>query len=344
MKRTVELELEYQPYIPGLPGGGTVLDLRGQSTKADAVTIQAWAETWLNQTKINRERFGSFHDKSIGELYCKAERQPVIIAGAGPSLQFNGEHLKNKGDIPLLSCLHNFHYMEDRGIPVDYYVTLDAGEITIGEVSEGGEKTADEYWEISKDRTLLCFTATHPKLLEKWKGKILFFSAPLCDKAYMDRMAEISDGFNCPVSTGGNVLGACLYIAKAFMGANPVAFVGADFAFYNKKFHAWNSKYDLSMGQTVRAYDVFGNVCHTWPSYFGFKAHFEIVALSNPGLWINCSEGGILGAYADGNIQQILQIPLQTFLAQWKLHKHDRIKTACTNTRADLHKEMGLLF
>ena len=88
-----------------------------------------------------------------------------MLAGSGPSLVYNGEKLKNRGDMPLISCLHNFHFFEDRDIKVDFYVTLDAGPITITEVSEGGKHDADWYWERTKDCTLVAFIGTHPDLI-----------------------------------------------------------------------------------------------------------------------------------------------------------------------------------
>jgi hypothetical protein len=63
--------------------------------------------------------------------------------------------------------------------------------VTIEEVSEGGKKTPDEYWESTKDKKLVAFIGTHPDLLAKWKGEIYFFAAPIPDQALMDEVMAL---------------------------------------------------------------------------------------------------------------------------------------------------------
>lgn len=325
--RKAEITLEFQNYIerPPVP----TESLYAQSCSNDGVTINSWRETWINQMKANHAKHGPFKAKSIGEIFGKNKYRPAIIAGAGPSLKYNAHELKNRGEILLISCLHNFHFMEDQGIAPDYYVTLDAGPVTIEEVSEGGSKTADEYWALTKDRTLLAFISTHPELLAKWQGKILFFNAPVPDTEFQHTIDGL-ERFNTYVSTGGNVLGACLYIARAIMQSATIAFIGADFAFsYDKKFHAWDSKYDKSMGYVLKAIDVYGNSVKTWQSYSNFKAWFECVAMKIPGIFINCTEGGTLGAYPEGNIMAIRQMELKAFLEMYEMG--ELIKESCSN-------------
>jgi hypothetical protein len=109
------------------------------------------------------------------------------------ALKRNGADLKDRGEIPLISCLHNFHFFEDRDIKVDYYVTLDAGEVTIEEVSEGGSKTEEEYWAATEKHTLLAYIGTSPRLLAKWRGKILFFNCPTPAMGIDDEIEKIRE-------------------------------------------------------------------------------------------------------------------------------------------------------
>jgi hypothetical protein len=320
--RKVELNLEYQPYIVAAPMAAR--DQYAQACSNDAPTINSWRDTWLKQYKANKETFGSFAEHTVGQLFGKHQGMPVVIAGSGPSLTYNGQQLKNRGPALLISCLHNFHFFEDNDVAVDYYVTLDAGPVTIEEVSEGGTKTADEYWERTKDKILIAYVGTHPDLLKKWQGKIYFFACPIPDLKLMDEFDAI-EKFNTFLSTGGNVLGACLYIAKGIFGASLVSFVGADFSFsYTSKFHGWDSKYDKEIGQCLRVTDVFGNKVKTWPSYHNFKVWFDWVASNVPGIYINCTEGGTFGAYDSGNIMAVRQMELETFLAMITMNEHLR--------------------
>lgn len=284
----------------------------------DGATIQAWRDTWLNNIRANHKKYGSFKDMGLGQLHGALKYRPAIVAGSGPSLKRNGADLKDRGDIALISCLHNFHFFEDRGVHVDYYVSLDAGDVTVEEVSEGGAKTQEEYWAATEGKTLLAFIGTSPRLLEKWRGKVLFFSCPM--EPSLDEEVEKIEAFHTLVSPGGNVLGACLYIAKCIMGANPIAFVGADFSFsYDKKFHGWDSKYDKNLGQVLRSVDIFGNKVYTWQSYHGFKCFFDWVTQKIPGIYFNCTEGGTFGAYQEGNIMSVRVLDLAEFFAMYQL-------------------------
>jgi hypothetical protein len=325
--RKVELTLEFQNYIerPPIPTDS----LYAQSCSNDSITISTWRDIWISQMQVNQAKYGPFKDNSIGSLFGKNKYKPAIVVGSGPSLKYNAEELKKRGDILVISCLHNFHFLEDQGIAPDYYVTLDAGPVTIEEVSEGGTKTADEYWALTKERTLLAFVSTHPDLLAKWQGKILFFNAPVPDSAFQKALEE-RERFNTYVSTGGNVLGACMYIARAIMQSATIAFMGADFSFsYDNKFHAWNSKYDKNLGHVLKAMDIYGNSVKTWQSYANFKAWFEVVAMKCPGLWINCTEGGILGSYPEGNIMAIRQMELKAFIEMYELGEN--LRESCSN-------------
>lgn len=320
MARKAEIILEYQNYIEAPPVPPK--SLYAQACMNDGPTIDSWRKIWINNVKANKAKFGSFQDHSIGKLHGLYANKTAIIAGSGPSLKVNGAQLKDRGDIPLISCLHNFHYFEDNDVHVDFYVTLDAGPVVIEEVSEGGTKTAEEYWERTKNKKLIAFTGTDPKLFDLWKGEVYFYNAPVPDKAYAEEIDAI-EKFNALISTGGNVLGACLYFAMGWLGCKPIGFVGADFAFgYDKKFHAWDSKYDQNLGYVLKATDVYGNKVLTWQSYANFKAWFDFIGIKFPGMLVNCTEGGTFGAYTDGNLMAIRQQELSEFISNHKMHEH----------------------
>jgi len=106
----------------------------------------------------------------------------------------------------------------------------------------------------------------------------------------------------------------------------PIAFVGADFAFgYNKKFHPFDSPYDQQYAGLIPATDVYGNRVYTWQSYYNFKSWFDYQAMggagNNPCIYINCTEGGILGAYPNGNIRAIQQMPLDEYIQVYRQHE-----------------------
>lgn len=338
MVRKREIVCEYQPYITRIPQSPK--EMHEQSCSNDGPTIERWRDTWLSNIRANKAYFGDFKTHSLGHLFGKHRYLPMILAGAGPSLKFNVHELKDRKGIPLISCLHNFHFLEDNEAPADYYVSLDAGPVTIEEVSEGGQRSGDEYWELTKDRTLLAFIGSHPDLLKKWKGKIYLFNAPVPDKVYEDQLKEI-EIFNVWIGNGGNVLGACLYISRAIFGAGAQILVGADFSFgYDRRFHSWDSKYDKEMGHCVKAVDVFGNPVLTWQSYYNFKVWFDYISIQVPGVYINATEGGCLGAYPEGNLHTIKQMDLASAIDMYSMCDH--VKDQFLNCSEDIeHPKYG---
>lgn len=337
MTKRANVVLELQPTIPAPPI--SLRDMYRGACSADDITIEAWQEKWIANIIANKAKFGSFAENSIGSEFAKWEGKPCIVAGAGPSLAKNAAILKNRPkSMCLVSCLHNFHYMEDHGAEVDYYVSLDAGPVTIEEVTEGGSKSAEEYWAATEKRTLVCYIGTIPELLDKWRGRILFFSAPVPSASFRDKVDSI-EIFSQWISNGGNVLGACMYFAKGFLGCQTTIFIGADFSFSNEheiKFHAWDSKYDAAAGNTIRAVDIYGNSCKTWTSYWNFKLWFDYVVYTLPGIYINATEGGIFGAYREGNIARLLQMDLANVIEMFSIHEKIRYQAENPGIRGPL--------
>jgi len=202
-------------------------------------------------------------------------------------------------------------------------------------VTEGSTKDEASYWEKTKDRTLLCYIGSHPELLAKWKGEIYFFNSPVPHEETRNAITEI-EKFNTHVSSGGHVLGASLHIAKAQLGCGPIIWVGADYAFSNRKkrtFHPWDSKYDKDLGVCVKAVDIFGNTAITWQSYYNFKIWTDLIVNRCPGIYINSTESGILGAYREGNIRQIIQ---QDLVDTFDMFTHsDFMEDPCKNPQTD---------
>lgn len=335
MAKTIELRVDYQNYTE-MPQQQKAA-LWGQACSNDGATMDAWRDIWLKQTRENKAHFGNFADHSLGQLFGRHQFIPAVVCGSGPSLAENGEQLKELDPrIPIVSCLHNFHWHVDKDVRCDYFVTLDAGAVTIEEVSEGGEKTEEEYWEATKNYKLLAFIGSHPTLLKKWRGEIFLFNCPIPDPVVVEEFDKI-EPFHCYTSTGGNVLGCATYIAKAIFGCYTVAFLGANFAFsYKDKFHGWDSKYDKSLGSYIKTVDVYGIPVKTWPSYANFKAYFDHIVLTVPGIWINCTEGGTLGATPNGNLRQCLQMDLKDFIDMVTMNRH--VKESCANPLIDEKK------
>jgi len=336
---TREIIIERQAYINRAPIEDCAMMQRAQSN--DDATMKKWRDVWLNNIRLNKEKFISFKDHGFDKIFGLFSLRPCIIAGSGPSLKKSVGKLKDRpSNMGLVSCLHNFHFMEDNDADVDLYVTLDSGTVTIEEVYEGGKHSPEYYWEKTKDKKLAAFIGTNPTLLEKWQGPIYFFNSPIPDEELRGEINKI-EPYNVWVETGGNVLGCATMIAKGFLGSPVTIFVGADFSFSNektRKFHGWDSKYDKEIGNCVAAIDIFGNRTLTWQSYHNFKLWFDVLAQRVPGIYINASDAGTMGAYREGNIRQILQLNIDEVYDMFRLY-HKKMDQAQTP-----EKENNLLF
>lgn len=311
---------EYQNYIDLAPVPEQ--EMWKRSTASDTVTIETWRQTWIDQYRACKAHFGTLGDFSVGQLHDKHLHAPAVLIGSGPHLRDNAHALKDKPKGAIyVSCLHNFHFLEDLQVDVDYYVSLDSGPVVLEEIAEGGD--GKDYWELTRGKTLIAFVGSHPDLWKKWQGKIFLFNCPTPDQAYATE-TEAIEKFNAHLSTGGNVLGACWYFAKAFLGCSTSIFVGASFCFDNAtaQFHPWKSKYDAKVGQVIRVPDIFGYKVKTWPSYYNFANWFNLISQRLPGEVINATEGGCLGAYLEGNIRSIKQMKLEHALERFRLTRH----------------------
>lgn len=336
MIRQLQKTIDYLPV--------SLENLWKQACSGDQVTNTSWKPKW-NKALDNNEKKYDFSGKSCMEFYRSEAYKPIILAGSGPSLKYNAKYLKEtylnqtnlatgkteevlsggRKDIKIVSCLHNFSYFEDNEYMTsdDFYCNLDAGPITISELSEGGRNSESWYWDRTKERKLITTVLACPELLDRWQGEIYFYKT---GSSVIDNYSKRVDPSKIPTfSVGGNVLGASLYFAKAILGAGPIIFIGADFCFsYDHKFHGWDSQYDSQFRGVIPVTDIFGNRVFTWPSYFNFKCFFDFISAGgmgkNPQLFINATEGGLLGAYPEGNIRQIHQISLKEALHIFTMH------------------------
>lgn len=356
----IPMKLQVQPTLEGPPL--TNDQLFKQAASGDDVTIKSWEEIWLKEFNLNKAKW-DLNALSVLQLAGKEAYKPVILAGSGPSLKKNFLKLKDhvvrrnnpktfiiedaldggRKGIPIVSALHNFGLFELHDIMTenDYYVTLDAGQVTLPEMTEGGQGQRPEewFWERTKDRTLITTIYGNHELLSKWRGKIYFFhqswNSDKIKKEIFDSGA-VDIKKMPPFATGGNVLGACLYFARAVLGSGPTIFIGADFSFsYDHKFHSWNSRYDAQFQGLIPCTDIFGNRVFTWPSYYNFKCWFDCQACGGQGqqpqMFINATEGGIFGAYPTGNIRQVIQLSLDDALKMFTVHTHLKYFTENTD-------------
>lgn len=320
-----EFHLDLLPVIDAPPQ--TTQDMYKQACSNDGVTVESWRKIWIDNYRINHEKFGPFGEKSIGKFHNHYRHKPCIIAGSGAALSRNVKHLKDRKGIPFISPMHNFAYLHDHDAHPDFYVSLDAGKIVIPDVTDGATNGTDpqRYWDETRNHTLFAYCATDPEALAKWQGEIYFFNSVIPADDIV-KAQEAIEPFRHYVSTGGNVTGCSTYIAKVLMGANPIIWVGCNYSFsYDRRFHPWKTA-GMKMGNVTRCMDIYGNSVPSWQSYINFARFLHYLACTIPGTYINASEEGILGAYPEGLIKQIAQKPLGYVIEEFNMSNEAKIQ------------------
>lgn len=342
MLKTIEIDLVYQNLIETPPkSAGNLYD---RACSSDEVTVNAWREIWLKNYQATKDRFGSFADHSIGKLYNINAQKGAIVVGSGPSLKESIEALRENASMPnrlmTVSCLHNFGYFEDEGFHADFYLSLDSQKIVVQDVYEGRKHPPEHYWEATKGKKLLAYIGSDPSLFEHWQGEIYLFNCLIPDLKLREQLDGI-EKFTHYVSSGGNALGGCMYVAKAIMGSDVIHYVGADFCFdYNNTFHSYKTHYDQPGGYVLWP-DVFGILRKTWPSYLNFKFWFDHIAMNVPGRWVNCSFG-TLGAYQGGNLRHFQYMSLKDALVPYQMADRVFFETRDDDGKVQTREEIRL--
>ena len=65
--KTVEMFFEFSNEIDAPPRNPK--DLFSQACSNDKNTVDTWSKQWLEQTAANKEKFGSFKEHGIGQLF-----------------------------------------------------------------------------------------------------------------------------------------------------------------------------------------------------------------------------------------------------------------------------------
>lgn len=239
-----------------------------------------WFETFIENFKYVKESTFSC------DLKDKMKNKPAIIVSAGPSLEKNIYLLKKcKNDFFIITGGRTLKSLINIGVKPDLIAAIDGEETTY--------ELVKNY--IDLGIPLLFNNGTNEKVLINHKGKKIY------DSALMD-FVELSIGRRLKsLSKGGSVAHACTGIA-AYMGCNPIIFIGQDLAYTNDKVHASIAEVEGSEREKIennrREYDlyvddIYGNKVKTSAVLNAFRLNLEkMIAQYNGIEFINATEGG----------------------------------------------------
>lgn len=280
---------------------------------SNETTVKSFKDIWLKNLPINKKLIGGdfrkfgiyqFKDKNVGET--------AYLIGAGTSLKRNVQKLKYKNGIKITNA-HCLKYLLNYGITPDFVLILDAKDKQVDWIDIGSE---------AKNIKLCIDTCVDPGIIRKWKGQIFFFRANAkAEDEFSKKSWEIDSDFTDILSCGGNVMGGCLTFAIG-LGCKKVVFIGMDLA-CNVDNPVMQYKVGYCTGEddgegvdSFLDVNIEGLGIMTLGRMYDYKHWIDCLSI-NPHItckkidFINASEGGILGAYVEGNLKSIKQMKLE---------------------------------
>lgn len=239
-------------------------------------------DEWVDASLINSKYL--FESQKINNFKDKYKNIPAIIVSAGPSLQKNIKYI-DRNKALIISGGRTLKPLLGIDIDPDFMAIIDGSQASYELVENYLDKT---------NTNLIYNEMTNSKILDNYKG-------PKICSAQSGFMKEILGEDIVDIIKGGSVANAMTFIA-AFMGCNPIIFVGQDLAFTDNKGHAECAKTDnVSVDANENYYktnDVYvkginGDEVRTSLSLKAYKESLEdIVESFRDTKFINATEGG----------------------------------------------------
>lgn len=239
-------------------------------------------DEWVDSSLINSKYL--FESEKINEFKDKYKDTPAIIVSAGPSLQKNINYI-DKNKALIISGGRTLKPLLGVNIDPDFMAIIDGSQASYELVENYLDKT---------NTNLIYNEMTNSKILDNYKG-------PKISSAQSGFMKEILGEDIVDIIKGGSVANAMTFIA-AFMGCNPIIFVGQDLAYTDNKGHAECAKTEsVSIDAKENYYksnDVYvegidGKEVRTSLSLKAYKESLEDIVESFKDIkFINATEGG----------------------------------------------------
>lgn len=278
------------------------MEFESRLAEVKNATIDRFSEAWLNNYRVNR--LAVLQGIGIPKLRGQLKDIPCILVGAGPSLDKNLKFLKWAAQRSIIvACDAALATLLSEGIKPHFVTVLDPQESIIR-----------FFWGVDTyDLRLVAPTIVHPKILNLWKGSVIFYNKFAPDIPVLTQIQKDAQNVGA-LTPGGSVL-TISYDLAFQMGANPIIFIGQDLSFPKGKGHTTGTFYDsvdddhqdsilLRDGEhIVMEKNIFGREIPTLKSMYVTKTWFNWAfkewSRPNPFRPINCSEDGILSGLCE---------------------------------------------
>ncbi|HJP18805.1 MAG TPA: 6-hydroxymethylpterin diphosphokinase MptE-like protein [Nitrospinota bacterium] len=259
-----------------------------------SATSQRFHAVWQNNFNANGQAISK--NQGIRPLKGKFKDIPVILIGAGPSLDRNIEFLHIAADKSVLIASDaSLQPLLKEGISSSFVVCLDP-QAEISKFFQGIN---------TQPFNLIAPTIIHPKVLSIWEGRVIFYNKFAPDIPVLTKIQELAKQI-LPLTPGGTVL-SIAYDFAFQIGGNPIIFTGQDLSFPEGRGYTSSTIYeDIEQEEIllrenkhiVLEEDIFNkniptnkimSVSRQW-----FEWAFTTWNRPNPAAIINSSEAGIL--------------------------------------------------
>jgi len=257
-------------------------------------TIAYRQKAWVDNFKDNVENRvkGQY---GVISLLNTLKGIPCIIVGSGPTLDYNIHLLKELQDKAcIIACDSATKALLDYGIHPHLILSTD---------SKGAVAEFFRGMDLSKFNFILD-TFCHPdtsQLLIDEGAKIYWYNTLPVESCSFSEVLNQWTGYIGNLGTGGCVATTIWSLAVQHLGCDPTILVGLAEAYYDKAqqyaqcvIKHNKSHIDVYESEPMSVKDIYGRDCYTQPGFDSFRAWFEDAFLWVPGIFINCSEGGIL--------------------------------------------------
>lgn len=253
-------------------------------------------------------------DCNCAEQFCGCfpEDLPVVIIGAGPSLENNGYLLRElKGKLLLIAVDTALPYLMSIGVEPDIAVS----------VSPSKDTTFKELYKDTRFKNItfaIDTIVTHTGLSQVVPdGKRLIYASNAAP--YYNELFAITKHSIAQLDNGGSVSTVALSLAYLW-GYTKFVLVGLDMAISCDKQYAGRIGDNLDLpGNMFPVKGYYGGVVYTEPDYNLHHEWFEMMIRTHPKCeFYNATEGGIM-------IQGAVNIPLETIVRQYDNEKHDYV-------------------
>jgi len=295
-----------------LPRNLTKEQRKNQIGPISNTTIMHRIGEWTRNIIANEHKIRN--SKGVNWLFDKLKGVPVILVGAGPSLDKNIDLLNEcKGKACIIACSSALKPMLAKDIVPDIVFVTDSKPKEMRLMLD-----ESDFYSKPDEMILICDSFVHPSVHEDWKGELFFYNIRALESCPFTHSLIEFTGQIGQLGAGGSVTTIMLCFAYGGLKCEPIIFVGQDCGYYDaSKHHVSNISSgvaDLSKAyQPIETTDYLERKCFTNKALLSFCYWFEDFALGNQGTFINATEGGILTA---GFTMQALQLVLDNHLKQ----------------------------